>query len=527
MKILRTVLLLAAVLLWSAAAEAAVRKSTDKVSVTLYTSQNQINPTQNLGVLIQFVMHDGWHIFAQNPGDIGLPTEVEWSLPQGWTLSEPQWSRFQKFETDGIVQYGYGKDAYYAAEIIPVPFSGSETVRVRVSWLACKDECIPESVAFELRLPATSFDLRPQAEWEKIRQTSAHAFAERRNLDISLCLAVLMAFAGGIILNFMPCIFPILTLKAIALVQQRNNLRESRIEALCYAAGVVICFGLAATLLLFLRLKGEQIGWGFQLQSPSFVGFMMAVFLIIGLMLLDVIQFPAGWFNRLGTLSFKRQRVNAFVTGFFAVLIASPCTAPFMGVAVGFALASPVYVYYPVFLALGLGYALPFALAGWFPQVLHKVLPRPGKWMNLLKKIFAVPVLLTCVWLGWLLYGQLHLTAGKSADMLQWEAYDAVKVEQLVRRKQPVFIDFTAKWCLTCLVNKQVALHSEAFERAVKEKNIRLFKADWTNRSDVIAAALESYGRSSIPLYVYYDGSSEYKILPQLLTPGIVADYLN
>ena len=122
MKILRTVLLLAAVLLWSAAADAAVRKSTDKVSVTLYTSQNQINPTQNLGVLIQFVMHDGWHIFAQNPGDIGLPTEVEWSLPQGWTLSEPQWSRFQKFETDGIVQYGYGKDAYYAAEIIPVPF---------------------------------------------------------------------------------------------------------------------------------------------------------------------------------------------------------------------------------------------------------------------------------------------------------------------------------------------------------------------------------------------------------------------
>lgn len=504
-------------------------RSTDKVTVTMFTNFDKVHPGQNLEVLIKFTMHNGWHIFSQNPGDIGIPTAVKWSLPLGYEVKDEVWSIDRKFVNEGIEQFGYDKTAYYKAVIVTGgDVLGDAKLKAEVSWLACRDECIPEKVSIFAALPITEQDLQPNVQWNKVMQTAEHSFVPKiLEMDVNLWLAVLMAFAGGLILNFMPCIFPILTIKAISLAQSPYNRKKSRIEALLYTLGVVVSFLVIATVLVILRAQGEQIGWGFQLQSPIFVSIMIVIFFIIFLMLLDVITFRNPLGNKVGRISFKRQMLNSFMTGFFAVLIASPCTAPFMGIAIGYTLTAPVYIYYPVFLALSLGYALPFALVGLFPKAVHKILPRPGKWMDILKKIFAIPVLLTCFWLIWLLYNQVEVQRDAVVNSVRWENYNSVKVADLVEKKEPVFIDFTAKWCITCLVNKKVALQSDAFAKLTKEHNIHLFRADWTNNDETIAAALERYGRNSIPLYIFYRGDSpNYKVLPQILTPGILEDYL-
>lgn len=209
------------------------------------------------------------------------------------------------------------------------------------------------------------------------------------------------------------------------------------------------------------------------------------------------------------------------------MLIASPCTGPFMGIAIGYTLAKPIYVYYPVFLALSVGYALPFALVGLFPKFIHRFLPKPGKWMDILKKIFAIPVFLTIMWLFWVLFSQIEANRGERVREVLWRTYNRDIVAQAVASGEKVFIDFTAKWCITCLANEKIALQSKEFERLVRTGKIQAFKADWTSRSAEIAQSLAYYGRNSIPLYVYYNGEGgNYVILPQLLTPGILENYL-
>ena len=311
-------------------------------------------------------------------------------------------------------------------------------------------------------------------------------------------------------------------------MQGRLNHRQMRIDSLLYLAGVVLSFMIIAGFLAFLRAQGEYIGWGFQLQSPVFVAVILVIFVIVFFLLLDLIKVRNPFADRLGRISMSNRRIGAFATGFFAVLIASPCTAPFMGIAIGYTLMQPLYVYLPVFLSLSLGYALPFTLVGFFPKVLHKMLPRPGKWMDILKKVFAIPVFLTCLWLVWVLYNQTGRHAAGTASTAEWQSYNARKVAELVDKGEPVFINFTAKWCITCLANEKLALDTSRFAELVQKHHIHLFKADWTNKDRHIAEALERYGRNSIPLYVYYDSENEdYVILPQLLTPGILNEYLD
>ena len=505
------------------------RFDNDKVSLRLFSNFEQVNPLQNLEIFLRFKMHDGWHIFSQEPGEAGMPTQVKWSLPQGYCQLEESWSRDETFETEGIVQHGYGDTAYYKATIRPDAASaavgGEAVLTADVRWLACREECVPEKARLRLKLPITYRDLLPGKEWQNVAAAAQEWFHPRAEKEeFGLWLVLLMAFAGGIVLNFMPCIFPILAIKAISLSQTSYSKYKSRMESLFYTLGVIVSFLIMAAILYALRSQGEYLGWGFQLQSPVFVGIMIVVFAVIALMFLDIVVINNPFADKLGRMSFQNHLLSSFMTGFLAVLIASPCTAPFMGVAVGYTLSAPPHIYYPVFFVLGLGYALPFALAGLFPKIIAKILPRPGKWMVILKKIFAIPVLLTCVWLVWVLYNQL--IPRKAPDLL-WKEYDVRGVEQLLSRHEPVFVDFTAKWCITCLINRETALQSKEFEKLVDEHGIHLFRADWTNNSENIARALASYGRNSIPLYVYYDGKSDdYLILPQLLTPGILREYL-
>ena len=282
-----------------------------------------------------------------------------------------------------------------------------------------------------------------------------------------------------------------------------------------------------------MQKGGTSLGWGFQLQSPTFIALLFILFFCIGLMFLDIIQVNGTWFNRLANLTTDGGKLNSFLnsflTGLFAVLIASPCSAPFMGAAIGYSITQPWYIYFPVFGALAVGYALPFTIIGMFPRVWAKILPKPGKWMLTLKKIFSLPIFATCLWLGWVFYNQVspQETSVAEAQDLVWQDFSEDKVQALRAENRPVFIDFTAKWCLTCLVNEKTALSSKTFAKLVKNKNIALFKADWTSQDKAITQALARYERNSVPLYVYYNGKIEEPIiLPQLLTPSLLKEYL-
>lgn len=361
---------------------------------------------------------------------------------------------------------------------------------------------------------------------------------------------LITAFIAGLILNLMPCVLPVLSLKALYLVQ--NHRHASPLSALAYVAGVVCSFMLLAGILFYLRELGAGMGWGFQLQSPVFNAVLLLLFFLIFLNLTDRLPLPDACADTLSRLAGKQS----FLTGFFAVVIACPCTGPFMGAAIGYAVAKPALIYFGIFLALSLGYALPYALIEMFPGFFLKYIPKPGHWMITMKRILALPILLTCFWLGWVIFNQFRPAAADAPDAAKadtvpgttsaadtsspgispsadaaaepvWEPYTPAKVAAALAARRPVFINFTAKWCLVCLLNDKTSLSTETFRRLAAEKNIALFKADWTNRDETIRDALKAYGRNSIPLYVWYPAGKQTPVLlPQILTPDILKTQL-
>jgi thiol:disulfide interchange protein DsbD len=397
--------------------------------------------------------------------------------------------------------------------------------------------------------------------------------------------AALLAMLGGIILNLMPCVFPVLSIKVLGLVEQSGQSPERvRRHGLAYAGGVLAAFGALGILLLGLRAAGLQVGWGFQLQSPLVIAVLAYVLLAVGLSLSGVFYLGgslqgagAGLTRRLAQGS---GFAGSFFTGVLAAVVATPCTAPFMATAIGFALVQPAVVALTVMLALGLGLALPFLALTFAPDLVGR-LPRPGVWMQTLKQVLAFPVYATVAWLVWVLAQQVSpaglfaaliglvlvalaawsfnaaqtaepawgrrlglgtvaaslialsvLTAGLNragpADAPQasatagYEPFTQARLAELLAADRPVFVNMTAAWCITCLVNEQAALSSAAVKAAFADRNIAYLKGDWTNRNPEITRVLEKHGRSGVPLYLLYAGSAEPIVLPQILTPAIV-----
>ncbi len=390
--------------------------------------------------------------------------------------------------------------------------------------------------------------------------------------DLTLWLAILFALLGGLILNVMPCVLPILAMKALAVAQHGT---EGRRESFSYALGAVVSFAALGAVLLALRAGGEAIGWGFQLQSPMVVaGFALLVF-TVGLNLSGV--FEVGSITAGEGLTRKSGPVGAFFTGVLAVAVAAPCTAPFMAAALGFALSQDAFAALAIFVALGVGFALPFILLGVWPRALS-FLPRPGPWMLRLKQFLAFPMYMAAGWLVWVLaqqagprgvaiisaamifvalaawlwsvtrdlssrgrrlgaiaalvvllaalwgLSQLHgATAAPVAQGTRGEAYSAAGLASYRAEGRPVFVDATAAWCITCLVNEEAVLNKQVVQGAFAQKNVVYMVADWTNRNPEITALLKDNGRSGVPLYLYYaPGAAKPQILPQLLTDAIV-----
>ena len=332
-----------------------------------------------------------------------------------------------------------------------------------------------------------------------------------RFADLGLALALVLAFGGGLLLNLMPCVLPVLSIKALGFAQGEGGLRH----ALLYAAGVLASFWLLAGLLIGLRAVGSQLGWGFQLQSPVAVAILAAFFLVLALNLSGLFEFR---------FAFAGEPGGQFLSGVLAVVVASPCTAPFMGAALGYAVLESGWRAFLVFTALALGMALPYAALAAAPGW-RRYLPKPGPWMPRLKRWLAVPLYATVLWLGWVFAQQVNFLHEKNDAA--WEPYSAQKVASLQAAGKPVFVDFTAAWCVTCQVNERVVLSRDDVRAAFRDKGVTLVRADWTRRDPEIARALAALGRSGVPAYVLYMPGRAPLLLPELLTPQRVLEALD
>jgi thiol:disulfide interchange protein DsbD len=402
-----------------------------------------------------------------------------------------------------------------------------------------------------------------------------------------------LAFLGGLLLNLMPCVFPVLFLKGLALVHSgHNELHKLRTHGLIYAAGILVSFWALVGVLLGLRAAGATLGWGFQFQSPVFLALMAGLLFFLGLSLAGQFEIGLTLTSAGGELAQKHGYTGSFFTGVLAVVVATPCTAPFMGAAIGYALSASAAVTFAVFTALALGLAAPYVALTLHPAW-TRWLPKPGAWMEVLRQAVAVPIFATVIWLAWVLagaYGAGALAALLSSFLLlavagwflgRWPAkrwatavagvillvvivlavyaqrstYDKAELgaiadmvnkgqiaradsisqpwsAEAVSRSQaegrPVFVDFTASWCLSCQVNERVALGQPSVQQAFLAANVVLLRADWTRHDEAITQALTALGRSGVPAYALYaPGQSEPQMLPEVLTPGIVTDALS
>jgi thiol:disulfide interchange protein/DsbC/DsbD-like thiol-disulfide interchange protein len=431
----------------------------------------------------------------------------------------------------------------------------------------------PDGGAAPATLAAPSHAVRQSA------GTANSAFAP--DADLGVAAMLLFAFLGGLILNLMPCVFPILAIKAVAIAGLSGRERGAvRTQAVSYTLGVLFAFaGLSASLLAF-RTAGSFAGWGFQFQSPAFVASMAFVFLLVGLNLSGVFEIGGGFVGAGNQLAGRGGHLGSFFTGLLAVLVATPCTAPFMGAAIAAGLAAPPAATFAVFLAMGLGLAAPFALLGFLPG-LGRLLPKPGPWMAILRQALAFPMYAAAAWLVWVISQQsgsdgvlatmtgivllgfaswiLGVTQGREGRARSFgraaaglaalatlivlydvatapsppdsavvattdeKPYSAQRLATLRAEGRPVFVNMTAAWCVTCLVNERIALSSDAVKKAFVDRKVAYLKGDWTRTDPAISDFLREHGRDGVPLYVFFPPKgAEPVVLPQVLTASAV-----
>jgi thiol:disulfide interchange protein len=618
-----------------------------------------------------------------NPGESGLPTTIEWSLPQGFAAGRISWPAPKRFLAGPVVDYGYTDDLLLPVTVsVPTGLQvGSDvTIGAHATWLVCSDTCIPEEADLSIVLPVGAVPEPNRAAADRFASARAHTpsvnpfpsvvtvsgdalllrlstgdasrvkdvsffpidanviedaapgqvstssdgltITLRRDTsraapavlngvlvfrdegaqpsdgitalrisapiasatsELGFAAALLLAVLGGLILNLMPCVLPVLFIKVLRLMDHvQLSQRQARLEALVYAAGVMASFAVVAGALFGLRAAGNEIGWGFQLQSPMFVGLMIYVLFAVGLNLSGA--FSAGE-SLAGVGSGLMQRggyAGSFFTGGLTTLVATPCTAPFMAAAIGYAITQPPYVSLAVLEAVAIGLALPYVAIAFIPQA-RRLLPRPGAWMVWVREILAFPVYGTIVWLlfvlseqtgstgvtavltglvligfaarvyeaarhgsGWPHRFGLGLSAFAAAgaitlaavadfggsnrgstaatgEGIPWQSFTQARLDELRAAGKPIFIDVTAAWCITCTVNERVALTDPAVRRAFSESGVAALRADWTRQDSSITRMLEANGRAGVPMYLVYPQSGRTgEKRPPIILPQIL-----
>ena len=523
---------------------------------------------------------------------------LRWTMPKGYYLYRDQTSLALK-DAPGL-QLGqpvwpagtshqdahFGNVTVYFGQLeLPVAIIGDVSkqpqLHLQASFQGCQDGgiCYPVMTrTLDVDLASASGAASTNAVATSATGAADSGASSSENLP-SLLAALLLALGGGLVLNLMPCVLPVLSIKAVGLLESGEDPGHARRHALFYSAGVLLSFAVLGGAIVGLRSAGHALGWGTQLQQPLLVGVLACVMLAVGLSMSGVVQFGAGLGNTGQALASRSGPAGDFFTGVLAVVVASPCTAPFMGSALAYAFAAPILASLLVFLALGLGLALPFLLIGFVPA-LARLLPRPGRWMETLKQVLAFPMYLTAVWLVWVLANQrgadavglvlvacvllamtlwwfersrshgalsrvflvmlalltlvpLYLLAGvqrpstSAAAVAGVVAYTPEKLAALRQAGTPVFVDMTADWCVTCKANEHTVLDSDAFRGQLKQTGAVYMKGDWTDVNPTIAAFLQQYHSPGVPLYVVFPkNGGEGKVLSTVLTPSMVEQAL-
>ena len=689
---------------------------TDQVRAELLAHAPQgVQAGQTFWLGLQISHQPHWHTYWENPGDSGLPTQLNWTLPAGLQAGPIDWPLPKKIPIGSLANYGYEGTVLLS---VPVTVAAHATlpttlpIQLKAEWLVCRQECIPQEGTFSLQLPVRSatalhgeafdaahqhsprklpqqhqggswitggqalvsddgqalqlrvhglpmdwrgqtlsaFPITPDvvhnaasqgqgwtqhwqgAVWEakipvskergaaptsmqwaiargpesapqapafevdtpvqgrwpvlsspapagvspalaQALQANAASVPPTDTSPLGLGLALLGALVGGLILNLMPCVFPVLAIKLLGFTRPGTSPREHRVSGWAYTAGVVLSFVLLGALLMALRAAGEQLGWGFQLQSPWTVSALALLFTLLGLNLAGLFELGQLLPSSIINLQSRHPTVDAALSGVLAVAIASPCTAPFMGASMGLAIGLPLWQALPVFAAMGLGMALPYLLASLWPALAHR-LPRPGAWMVTFRQAMAFPMFATVVWLLWVLgqqtgidgasallavllstaalvwalgrsghartvLGVLALLAWLGTSLgplrqalqetppsatnpsagtvdMRWSAWSASAVAASQAQGQTVFVDFTAAWCVSCQYNKKTTLADTRLLAAFDNKNVRTMRADWTRRDAAITQALGQLGRSGVPVYAVYAPGKAPVVLSEL-----------
>ncbi len=680
------------------------------VTVDIVANRTAGTPRSDYQIGIRLKHEPGWHTYWKFAGDTGFAPEVEWNLPRRWTAEPLGWPLPQKHRTGTMTNFVYSGEVLLPYKLdIPwgTPYGTSATIRAKVSWLACKDICIPGESEVRFRVPievaskpsetaklfADTKKLIPERipteyisatlEEDRIRldfaplagkidkkieffpndggmidfksldkmtkdadTTSLYLKAAKEYVDkvasgvvepldgiivadngplkggwaiavnlpvvkgsvplpwvqepapetatqvitvdapdvqtLTTATAVIFAFIGGLILNLMPCVFPVLSLKILQLVDGSRRKGSLSMHGFAFTGGVVVSMVLLAITLMVLRHLGWAIGWGFQLQTPWVVATLALLFFSLSLNLWGLFEFTAAS-HLADSRAVKKLPttgpVGSFFTGVLAVVVASPCTAPFMGAALGYAVLQSDLLSLLIFVSLGLGMALPWLILTLVPTW-TKYLPKPGAWMVTFKRVMALPMAGATLWLIWVLSRQVNIyglltvilatgsiaaflwavgreqygrgksnalktlsgavtlisilllalgtfdrTETKSAEGL-WQPWSQEAVDAAVASGRPVVVDFTAAWCVTCQFNKATALRTDESEKTLKSLNYVAFTADWTNRDERITEILNSFGRTGVPLYLIYSPSGTTTVLPELLTESTFIEAL-
>lgn len=692
------------------------------VSIELIAENQTVQPGKPFWVALRFHINEGWHTYWKNPGEMGMPMKVEWTLPADYKIDSFEWPVPLRFDNAGINGYGYEGDVVFLTQITPsssTPIEKQAELIAHVSWLVCSSTtCLPgkgdaklvvntdnktpllnEKMTqifadarrkipqkqgpfqvkrhtdgrLQVQLPSNhpfenkeewSIDFYPSNEGHinsaekpqfvdsnavilKEQQGETHllqgvlvftgketyafeidspieqassaiALADHqattttpvvtnnapKDFEGGLALALVFAFVGGMLLNLMPCVLPVISFKIMGFIQIAGQSRSLIFKhGLLFSLGVILSFWCLAGLMLVLQAYGESVGWGFQLQEPIFIAILSALMLIIGLNMFGLFEVGlsvASWAGQTQADAKKESGglFNSFLSGILATAVATPCTGPFLGSAVGFAFTLSAPLALLVFTFLGLGMAFPYLLLSIFPSFL-RFLPKPGAWMVTFKEIVGFVMMATVLWLVWIfgaqtsnmavtllllsflfvsmacwIYGKwsvptthrfersvayicaiglialsgLVIMTATSSSMAEdhmiaynsssggstrvgsiedWEPFSLERIAELQKAGTPVFVDFTAKWCLICQANHLVLSQEEVTSKMAAQGVVKM-KADWTKNDETITEELRKFGRNSVPLYVFYGAPDEQpRILPQILTADVISEHLD
>ena len=642
---------------------------TNNASIEILFNDTFIESDQEFIAAIKFTLTPGWHIYWKNPGDSGLPPEINWKLPKGLEVKEILWPVPELASLDPLTSYGY-----YDELVLPIRFIAGEgfsfdqNFSAFISFLICDDICIPEDTNINVnfsksnqinskeiinrwikRLPEqASFKVNAfltdetfKISWgdPKIIQSAffypeqsglinysseqifvtqngessllidrPENFREENNIvsgilelstqnkknyyevssniervsfievnkdkGLNFFIAIFLAFIGGIILNAMPCVFPVIALKVMSLVNESGKSNSWK-HGLVFTLGIEVSMLILLSATLLVKNFGQFVGWGWQLQSSLMSSLLALLFFVLGIIFISRIEF-GNFMTRLGNINVNKSGYsNSFLLGFLTVIVATPCTGPYMGAAIGWGISQPITISALIFLSLGFGIAFPAFLLSILPKGIN-FLPKPGPWMENVARFMGVPMFLTSLWLSWVVYRQTGLegiivlsfaalailiafimlkasssktsriglplialsflitiifvpnqTTNNNQDIDFGKRWSAEKVKQLREEEKRILLNFTADWCLTCKVNERLVFNSEDFVKLVETGEIEYLIADWTKYDPNITAELEKYKRAGVPLYLYWgEGLDEVKILPSVLTKSILYDHL-